>query len=1353
MTGNELLLSLVQIGLTVSAAALALFLLRRALKKRYPARAICAVWAILAIRLLIPVQLTLPDPPVQLTPPARTLYVTYHRADTPQAANPSGTAPQQTAPHGEWMSESEFESKAVNANGVWMNAIHIDGVLVLVWLIGALYSALRQWTRYHRFYRALNRPSAHAQRDTLRRVFEEQKHALGIRRHIPLIVTPAADCPMLAGYARPALYLPDEALSEQQAMFIFRHELTHYKRHDLWLKLILVAAQAVHWFNPLVHLMARFAREDIELACDDAVVRGMDGAQRRAYGETILQSAAAQVKKRALVSCFAGDKDALMRRFEGLFDMRAKKRGVALITAAAILIVSLGCAVSVGENQEELDEQTVLSAAQEYAQAVQQGNVQRAYEMWSQRMRQAAGITVPTEMELPESGITAYALTYEPEDQTCVLVSEQQPGERQAVRLWFTKEDGAVKVDDFTLLLDTEDVVDSLDDFRILYENDLGLPDFLTRTEYEDWNLPMMDISSPDRAAIHLLRLDTTQTASRSSPDSAAGDDIVYVTCMFADGNEVTITMLSQFGAGWLPQDFTYDGGVNDRTAADLAQQYARGVTHKSGQFIYPILSAQKQQDFITQQRMGESGGINWRYGTSSPSYRDFALVPTSENSYIVVFQMYGGGANDYREAYVIETASADGRSIIWDVRQVGRTDEMTYHNLFDLYYNSGLAWPVLDNGMNESVGSAYNGVPVAELAQPETAAQAVFGYFAEPVEYTEGNAHFVSRTPVFTAELVSQTGSTAAVRLIFTDGSPSTEVRMEQTEDYWMPVGIAATYDEAFFATAQSGSEIVFIPAGWDVSNALSLAEVSDGVPQLADGDIITMHFGARPAGEVILTERDIYIADGTPRYDERLVMETVLPHSETGEYTYTVSPSMGYYLSSQYPDTIYRAVTADYEDEDGVLRTVTFVFYTANGDARTDYTLTSNTYYNSVYGYTLTLPDCFVEQGYVKEQDGMVTFGLKDAWPGVYADPTEAGVVMSLAVGSVAELRDVFGENWAENYYVPCKELAVQNGLAYLLLFASDVQYDTTNTQITAAYTEMYAAAEGIAADAISFDGQSDQQRANERETALQELATYYISRAYYIGDAAVLPDAAENTCTVVWAGDPGGAPDAASQPRRAERLWFDDLNSVHPSRTEMLADSGAGVHSLDAFLMLYDNSLALPELPEYTVRLLLENTAITALRDPVQAAEWLLGLSGGTASDWRANAQRNEEIFLYTWPDGSQVYLVMKAVQLGGAAQPIYLPIRWDAGAQGGTGWAYDPYSYMMCKEQNDFSGCTAEELAYYLGESDGAYTENILHELNLRWREDPAGIDQLMESQQAPVRSLWENHKAANPDIFP
>ena len=233
MAVKELLLNLLQIGLTVSAVALALFVLRKVLKKRYPARAICFVWANLAIRLLIPVQLTLPDPPVQITPPARTLYVTYNW-DTGPADDPAGTVQaQQTQnelPRSAWMTESEFET--LQADGTWKNAIHVDGVLAVIWVIGMLYQAFWQARDYRRYLRKLNQKAADVHSETLRAVLGEQKQLLGITREIPLRVSGAADCPMLAGFVKPVLWLPDENLTAQEAMFIFRHELTHYKKSD-----------------------------------------------------------------------------------------------------------------------------------------------------------------------------------------------------------------------------------------------------------------------------------------------------------------------------------------------------------------------------------------------------------------------------------------------------------------------------------------------------------------------------------------------------------------------------------------------------------------------------------------------------------------------------------------------------------------------------------------------------------------------------------------------------------------------------------------------------------------------------------------------------------------------------------------------------------------------------------------------------------------------------------------------------------------------------------------------------------------------------------------------------------------
>lgn len=1356
---SGLINNVVQIGLTASAAALVLFLLRRVLKKRYPARAICFVWALLAIRLLVPVQFTLPDPPVQITPPERTLYVTYRWNEDAADAVPSGTPQaeqvQAERPRGEWMTESEFENRAVNVNGPWMNAIHVDNVLVMVWLIGILYNALRQWRDYRRYLRQLNRPSADAQRDTLRRVFAEQKQSLGIRRDIPLVVTPAADCPMLAGFLKPALYLPDEALSEQEAMFIFRHELTHLRRGDLWLKLLLTAAKTVHWFNPLVYLMARFAQEDIELACDDAVVRGMDSAQRRAYGETILRSAVAQVKKRALVSCFTGDKETLMRRFEGLFDKRAKKRGAALVVAAAVLVGTLGCAVSVGESKQKLDETAVLSAANTWAQTFVATNGQD----WSgaELMEQENRIN----RQFDVWDYDRFALQYEPETETCIVVYEMYFNQaravetgydaervtgnpyREAQRLHFAEENGAPVVQQVEWLyqVDSADRVDSLDDFRLLYENDLGMPDFLAVAAAN----PYLDISTPEQAAANLLHLDTTGWSGRAERvDGAFKEDICEIMFTFddgplfdenafEDGSEVNITMVKQFGEGWLPQDWhEYDGG-NNRTAADLAQQYARGVLHKSGQYIYPILSAEKQQDFITQQGMGENGGINWEYGTSSPSYRDFALVPTSGGEYIVVFQMYTGGVDDYREAYLVETGRADGRSVILDVRQVERGGNMTDSELFRLYYDSGLAWPVVPEGADR-----FNDQPLDTLNTPDYAAAVAFSYIG-------GISAFAP---------ISESGNEAVVRLHFADGSPSVDVRMERTDGYWMPVGIAGQVDDGFAATAESGGETVALPAGQDIAGAVNAAETAGGIPQLQNGDAITLRFGAQPAGDVTLTERDINIDSGTPRYDARLDVETTLPHSADGVYTYTVEPSMGQYLSSQYPDMFYRAVTADYTDESGTARTATFVFCTTNGDAQPDYTITSTTYRNDTYGYTLTLPECFVDRGYLQEIEETVKFGMKNAWPSEFTDPFVGGTVMTLCIEATDSLEAQYGTDWVQNYPLPCKELTERDGMTYYLEFAPDGQYDPQDETIKTAYAEMRQAAEAMDGSAITIDEPNEAQRQARMKEWLCDMAdtegyTRYtidaVERAIFYWDCMVEVDG--NTATAIFDLRAG----ADRHCRAVEILEASDEGGYHLTRQDWIMDENTPTDSLERFLLRFDNGLALPQWQEDEVRALME-AGPAALRDPIQAAEWTLDLSGGTVDNRRTNGEQGEEIFRYTWADGSQVTLVMKTVQLGDAAQPIYLPIRWDAETAGGSGWEYDPYTYMMCRDNNDFSGCTAEELAYYLTLSDGAYTENILYELDLRWQDDPEGVDWLMEAQEASISSLWESHKAANPDIF-
>ena len=101
---------------------------------------------------------------------------------------------------------------------------------------------------------------------------------------------------MVIGFRRPCIYLP-QPYEGEQLYYILRHELIHWQRHDIWFKLLWLLARGVHWFNPLVWLMAGAIERDTELACDEASLAQLPRTEHAAYGRTIL--AAAQRVKNA----------------------------------------------------------------------------------------------------------------------------------------------------------------------------------------------------------------------------------------------------------------------------------------------------------------------------------------------------------------------------------------------------------------------------------------------------------------------------------------------------------------------------------------------------------------------------------------------------------------------------------------------------------------------------------------------------------------------------------------------------------------------------------------------------------------------------------------------------------------------------------------------------------------------------------------------------------------------------------------------------------------------------------------------------------------------------------------------
>lgn len=1263
---EKLLNNLMQIGLTVSLAALVPLILRRLMKKRYPARMVCVVWAILALRLLIPVQLTLPQAPVQVMP--RTSYVVqsdqtaFRQAGLPVTQTPA-----------RWVTGTQAQTLSAADTGT-VKTVDITDILLTLWLAGVIACVLWQGIGYYRLIRSLKGTSRSVERADLHTILQEQCADLVIDREIPLRVSSAADCPMLAGFIHPTLYLPDERISRTDAAFIFRHELTHYKHGDLWLKLLLLAARCLHWFNPLVHLIARFAQEDIEAACDDAVVRGHDGAYRRAYGETILRSAIAQSQKRkALVSCFGDDKKTLMRRFEGLFDKSVKKRGVALVVMIALLVGSLGCVVAVGEKKpNQTTEERALMMANTFAQAY----VDEDTEAFNKYL-------VPNSENLVDNFTTGaavykrYTTRYEPETQTALIVYEYEydaarmaaqgmqangitPGlpYREAQRLYFTGKGDKMLISeaiweaDSDLTSSTGDdsgLVNSLEHFKLLYENDLGLPDFVSAD-----NKAVIGNSDPVSAAEVLLGIaPAASQVEGSDEESAPYNDIRKVTFTFKDNSKVVVTMINQFGQGWLPQDWTDGSGVRSRTAADLAQQYARAVLHKSAQYIFPILTSDGQKDLITQQ-MAMTGGEQWtwKYGPSSPSATDFVLVPTDdEQDYTVVFRYTSSAPDDVRSAYTVQTIRENkNSSVIGYIRELS-TDGMTQSELFRTYYATGLSWPTVPQYIDSMDTQMIRG-----YADPAQAAMQYFGMALHGDSYLM----LVKDTEVIRQAVGGWSNSddnteTAVVQLIFGDSSAPVKVQMEKTAaGYWQPVGVVEDI------TAKSGEQELGI--GANARGALITGKLP---PELAVGDTIKFTFANEPSGGVQLTNRLIN-SDGTMQ-DALTDEQTVLTKTADG-WTYTVPESMSKSLTSTAVEPYLHALVLEYTDARHIQHKAAALYAMQNGEAATvvhgDETLNSVAYRNDVLGYTLELPLSFHNTVSISQyEDGSVHFNMLDE-----ADSGSAHdiCIMTLEAQPTAALKQSYGENWTENYAMPVKQLAEQDGLTYFLIYASDVQYDPSNAEQAARYKELYTAAQDIIADNFTLDDLTDKDNTARRRQLLEGLGRHYAARQGQT--VRVYVDEKTNSCEVFFSRTDW---ETGYKTYAADRVTFKDVTTAEPTSVEHLADSAQGLTAAQ-FDLLY-GTLDLPVYADDE----LANLQRVLQKDqiPEQGAAFFLGLGdmygifdGDSVKIYGDNNEFASLTYQFTDPNtgkenGKYIKLTMHKATADSSLPALWMPYSYE------------------------------------------------------------------------------------------
>ena len=316
------------------------------LGKRYGARWRYLVWLVVAIRLCVPIQLSLPG----------RMEIMQVQVPSVQSGTREVLAQRtpdyfvQKEPNEPIQQPSVEQTQAVSEEKTDMFDFLLAYPYVL-WLGGVLGFLAWQGWKYYDFRRMLKRSRRKIMDASVLDTYYSLCRETGMEKRPAIYFCEALPSPLCVGLFRTAGYLNSEGREPAEMRLILKHELTHCKRKDLWFKGILLLARALHFFNPFVHGMARLAEKDMELSCDLVVMADCGMAEREAYSMAILRTVReAKSKNMQMSTAFSGGKEELKMRFENIFDMTQKKRGIALFLAAALVVCGgtafVGCAES-----------------------------------------------------------------------------------------------------------------------------------------------------------------------------------------------------------------------------------------------------------------------------------------------------------------------------------------------------------------------------------------------------------------------------------------------------------------------------------------------------------------------------------------------------------------------------------------------------------------------------------------------------------------------------------------------------------------------------------------------------------------------------------------------------------------------------------------------------------------------------------------------------------------------------------------------------------------------------------------------------------------------------------------------
>lgn len=753
----------VRVSLTSSAVIAVLLLLLPLIHKNYTAKWRCVLWLVLAVRLLIPFAPSSQQAPIEIAPASQSITLTAPAQTGTPAPRASQTAarPAQTAP----AATQAFSSPAPRT-------MTLNEILSLIWVSGIALFLLYHLSGYFIFKKSVLRFSEPVEERHTAELWNEVKKGMGISRNIRLLACKKTQSPMMFGFFKLFLLLPDLDYSDADMKIILKHELIHYARRDIWYKLLMVCANAVHWFNPLVYLMAATSNRELEMACDSELVKGSDSAFKKQYSETILSAIHKGNQRRTMFSTyFYGGKNTMKERFTNIFDRNQKRKGVFALCAIILATGISGTTVAYGMDNSSasktIDNVALLDAGNSYD--LIDGEFVVSYGAESS----AVVPLIPDTSDQPayfadkavylSNEITAVAYGNDPSP-VKVLISKDRGKTWNTYSVKDTrsknypqKQMGFINRNDGWLLL-AGDAASGRQESRIFQTSNGGKIwseigntnhvcdravtgagfanqsiGFVSFRHGSDGN-PVM-YRTQDKGKIWTncsLKISDSfkgiaTSATALSPVFNGADGVLPVTLRndHWKGNPVDVTVrykTSDYGKTW-----TFDEKYN------LALIWADAWSTRDGRARYEIMDSKLQADFRSQQDSSDPYVIRW----SSPWVVSYH-VALDGNQAVVTYRYTDSTATTYKGVERLSFGSEKGRTVVTDCKTEVDMEE----------YADTAGWKSVDTGLytfsipnNWDVRASPNGEVRISVGGSEIGTLSILGYDAsQPISQFEGN-------------------------------------------------------------------------------------------------------------------------------------------------------------------------------------------------------------------------------------------------------------------------------------------------------------------------------------------------------------------------------------------------------------------------------------------------------------------------------------------------------------------------------------------------------------------------------------------------------------------------------------